>query len=176
MRISPKKRAANRRNALQSTGPKTARGRRMSALNATLHGLSVPLPAQINDPLRQDLADIIQHDGIDADTAHELAQKVIDYERNLVFLRHVFVNDMIVVGVEHNKDPGIRRWQEGLEEMLADIHAQHLKGMPWEAENMVRLTSQMSRLVAKTKKKKTINSRRYFKRSSNQLIKALRRL
>jgi len=36
---SPAQIAANRRNAQHSTGPKTARGKRMSASNALLHGL-----------------------------------------------------------------------------------------------------------------------------------------
>jgi len=37
--VSPKKRAANRRNALRSTGPRTPAGKRTVALNAVKHGL-----------------------------------------------------------------------------------------------------------------------------------------
>ena len=45
---SLRQRAANRRNALHSTGPKTTAGRRRVATNALSHGLSVPV-----DPLTQ---------------------------------------------------------------------------------------------------------------------------
>src|SRR5450759_3315949 len=38
-RVSPRKIAANRRNALKSTGPKTPRGKAFSRRNALTHGL-----------------------------------------------------------------------------------------------------------------------------------------
>ena len=177
MRVSLNKRSANRRNALRSTGPKTALGRKTSARNATRHGLSVPLPPHISDPLQQELTLLIQHDGIDADTSGDLAQKIIDYERNMSFLRHVFEDYMGVdQGSEKNKNIGIAKWQDELEIRLADIHAKHLRGMPWESENMERLTTQMNKIITKTKKDEVVRSQRYVKRASNQLIKALRRL
>ena len=37
---SPKQLAANRRNALRSTGPRTPQGKQASKFNATKHGLS----------------------------------------------------------------------------------------------------------------------------------------
>ena len=45
---SPGKRAANRANALASTGPRTVGGRARAAQNARRHGLSVPA---LSDPL-----------------------------------------------------------------------------------------------------------------------------
>lgn len=177
MQTSHSKRAANRLNALKSTGPRTAQGRKISAQNSTRHGLSVPLPPHIIDPLQQELTLLIQLDGIATDTARDLAQKIIDYERNLSFLREMFEYDMIVFqGVEKSKDLGILKWQKGFENKLTDIHANFLKGMPWELENVLRLPTQMNKIIAKTKKDGLVKSRRYFKRSSNQLIKALRRL
>ncbi|MCP4569404.1 MAG: hypothetical protein GY841_17655, partial [FCB group bacterium] len=38
MRVTEKKLAANRRNALKSTGPRTARGKQASRLNGLKHG------------------------------------------------------------------------------------------------------------------------------------------
>jgi len=177
MPASPRKRAANRRNALKSKGPTTEAGRRTSARNATRHGLSVPLPPSINDPLQQELAQLIELDGIAPDVASDLAQKIIDYERNLSFLRQVFINEMVVdQDVEEKEDLVARRWQEKLERKMADLHAKSLKGMPWEAKNMARVTTQVARIIAKEQKDELVNSQRYFKRASNQLIKALRRL
>jgi len=172
MPVSPRKRAANRRNAQKSKGPKTEAGRQTSAQNASRHGLSVPLAPAINDPLQQELAQLIELDGIAADVASDLAQKIIDYERNLSFLRQVFIDEMVVdQDVEEKEDLVARRWQEKLERKLADIHAKSL-----EAKNMARVTTQVAKLIAKEQKDELVNSQRYFKRASNQLIKALRRL
>lgn len=41
---SPRKSAANRRNARSSTGPRTAAGKAMASLNARKHGLNTPIP------------------------------------------------------------------------------------------------------------------------------------
>ena len=102
----------------------------------------MPLPPHINDPLQQELSQLIGRDGIDADIAHDLAQKIIDYERTMSFLRHVCENDM---GVDRRSEKyqtiGLGRWQDALESRLADIHVKVLTGMPWESENMERLTS-----------------------------------
>ena len=38
-RVTPKQRAANRRNAQKSTGPKTVNGRAVSKMNALKHGI-----------------------------------------------------------------------------------------------------------------------------------------
>ena len=177
MRVSTNKRSANKHNALNSTGPKTARGRKTSARNATRHGLSVPLPPYINDPLQQELAQLIQDDDIEADVARHLAQKIIDYERTLSFLRHVYEHDMGVdQGSEKIKTIGIEKWQDELEMRLADIHTKFLRWMPWEAENKARLTTHMNKIITKTKRDEVARSQRYVKRTSNQLIKVLRRL
>jgi hypothetical protein len=180
MQVSPKKRAANRRNALKSTGPKTGSGRRVSAQNAARHGLSVPLPHHINDPLQNELAQLIEHDGITTEVAQNLAQKIIDYERNLQFLREVFRNEIIDSQEDNpskqSKNLVARKGQEKLKNHLANIHNKWLKGMPWEESNMMRLTNQVDKIIIGAQKKERVNSLRYFKRSSNQLIKALRRL
>lgn len=43
MTTTPRQLAANRRNALLSTGPKTTTGKRSSSRNAHRHGLSIPV-------------------------------------------------------------------------------------------------------------------------------------
>lgn len=177
MPVSPKRRAANKRNALKSTGPKTVLGRKTSARNSIRHGLSVPLPPHINNPLQLELSQLIQHDDIPPETARDLAQKIIEYERNMSFLKLVFEEEMVAYpGYEEDKNLGIKKWQRDLEDRFTDIYEKHLKGMPWGAENIARLTKQMNQIVTKAKKDEFARSKRYFKRSSNQLIKALRRL
>ena len=48
---------ANRRNALRSTGPRTAEGKARSRRNAYKHGLSIPLDAA--DPEVEELVEVI---------------------------------------------------------------------------------------------------------------------
>ncbi len=45
--VSEKRLAANRRNALRSTGPRTSEGKARSRLNAIKHGLSASIPALV---------------------------------------------------------------------------------------------------------------------------------
>jgi hypothetical protein len=45
--VSPEKLAANRSNAQKSTGPQSEKGKRQSRLNATKHGLSIPIGSDV---------------------------------------------------------------------------------------------------------------------------------
>ena len=213
MRISLKKRAANRRNALQSTGPRTALGRRVSAQNATRHGLSVPLPPPLVDPVQQQLVQLIMTDGFDHDVAHNLAGKIIEYERNILYLQKIYHED-IIQGNDPSSERGAvileqKKRQAGLIDILTDIERQELEvkkqgleveqlGLEIEQldlevinpEKLQKQNQQMLRALHQTKSagKRMLRSeikhevsrigasQRYFKRASNQLIKALRRL
>lgn len=206
MSVSQKKRAANRRNALKSTGPKTVSGKRVSAQNATRHGLSVPLPPQLVEPVQQQLVELIVSDGFDHEIAHSLAEKIIDYERNLLYLQKIYHEDIALAN-----DPRSERGaavlekeerQKGLVDTLTDIeqqkHKVELLGLDIEQleleakkqeelhkqnQKLFRALNQLQRAgtrMIKSKNKDNIKrigtSERYFKRASNQLIKALRRL
>ena len=83
---SPKQRAANRANALKSTGPKSELGRRRAAVNATQHGLSLPIDTRI---FKKEIAAVIRliRDECDSDDqATELAKRIVDFERNEAYL------------------------------------------------------------------------------------------
>jgi hypothetical protein len=45
--------------------------------------------------LQQEIAQLIVRDGISPETAHDLAQKIIDYERNMLILRKTFASDEV---------------------------------------------------------------------------------
>jgi hypothetical protein len=64
--ISEKQLAANRRNALRSTGPRTGEGKKASALNARRHNLTGQVTAMTD-------ADRIMHDAFSASIVESLA-------------------------------------------------------------------------------------------------------
>ena len=73
---------ANRRNALKSTGPRSDLGKKRASVNARCHGLSVPLPPAVLAPLQNQVADLMAADGIEREAALDLAEKIIEWERN----------------------------------------------------------------------------------------------
>lgn len=83
---SPKQRAANRANALKSTGPKSELGRRKAAVNATQHGLSLPIDTRIYKKEIAAVSKLIRDECESDDQATELAKRIIDFERNEAYL------------------------------------------------------------------------------------------
>jgi hypothetical protein len=83
---SPKQRAANRANALKSTGPKSELGKRIAAVNATQHGLSLPIDKRIFKKEIAAVTRLIRDECESDDQATELAMRIIDFERNEAFL------------------------------------------------------------------------------------------
>ena len=83
---SPKQKAANRLNAIKSTGPRTQEGTRKASLTAVKHRLSLPV-SELN--FSQEIADVaalVRDECISDHQAKELAKRIIDYERNEQFL------------------------------------------------------------------------------------------
>ncbi len=84
--VSPKQRAANRANAMRSTGPRSEEGKFHAKLNATKHGLSLPVDERVFADLIQEISKLIRDDCETDSQAHELAKRIIDFERNEKFL------------------------------------------------------------------------------------------
>ena len=59
--LSPRKSAANRRNAQQSTGPRTAAGKAAASLNAVKHGLNTPVPVYMVRACEGQYGDLLNH-------------------------------------------------------------------------------------------------------------------
>ena len=83
---TPKQRAANRANALKSTGPKSERGKRRVAVNATQHGLSLPIDASIYQREISAVSLLIRDECESDAQACELAKRIIDFERIEAYL------------------------------------------------------------------------------------------
>ena len=84
--VSPKQRAASRANSLRSTGPRSSRGKSQAKLNATKHGLSLPVDERVFAELIQEISKLIRNDCESDSQAYELAKRIIDFERNEIFL------------------------------------------------------------------------------------------
>ena len=83
---SPKQKAANRLNAIKSTGPRTAEGARQASLNAVKHRLSLPVSEQLYGKEIAAVAALVRDECTSDRQAKEFAKRIIDYERNEQFL------------------------------------------------------------------------------------------
>ncbi len=83
---SPRQRAANKANALKSTGPRSDQGKVRSRVNATKHALSLPVDETVFSDEIKSVTALIRGDCHSDFQAHEMAKRIIDYERNEAFL------------------------------------------------------------------------------------------
>lgn len=80
--VSAKQRAANRANALKSSGPRSEEGKFRAKLNASKHGLSLPVDERVFADQIKGIAQLIRDDCDTEAQAMELAKRIIDFERN----------------------------------------------------------------------------------------------
>ena len=113
---SLKKRQANRRNALRSTGPKSAEGRKRSSNNSLDHGLSVPVVFDFNDPLVESIIQLVAQEGLDHHTAKDLALKIVEYERNLAYQLELFEQQSFIAN--HMQPPSPAEEEQGVRAMF----------------------------------------------------------
>ena len=83
---SPKQKAANRLNAIKSTGPRTTEGIRSASLNALKDRLSLPVSEHLYGKEIAAVATLVRDECTSDHQAKELAKRIIDYERNERFL------------------------------------------------------------------------------------------
>lgn len=97
----PSKRVlANRRNARQSTGPRTPGGKARSAQNARKHGLAAPLPAEIQAVAQEIAPSIVgaqassqQYDAAVAFTQSRLNVERVRFVEASIMRRHADAGD-----------------------------------------------------------------------------------
>jgi len=198
---SPEKRAANRRNALKSTGPRTELGKKLAAQNSTRHGLSVP-PGPGAAPLINELTAVLEGEGISQAQAKDLALKIMEYERNLsheldqLRVKPVDTSKQKRTQLEQDEsddeaeeglrllDPIARKYFPEFEPMMEDylLDSQFRRVKPSskdlrEIQQMAARAHRLSwRLENQQVKERLIGQGRYMKRATNQLIKAIKAL
>ena len=179
MTSSPRRRRANRANALRSTGPRSAAGKRTASLNSTRHGLSTPTDPNALCPTASGVAALIALDGIEPVKARELAALIIDFERSLALHRALLVPDP-------EPAPDMERMRRELPEldMLQDALDWQLHTAGRVPKRRIKgLVTLAARLQASWLKRQPrapvadpLAYARYLRRATNQLTKALRAL
>ena len=180
---SPRQRAANRRNALRSTGPKTTAGRRRVAANALSHGLSVPVDPLTQRELVDPILDKLTSEDLPEPVRLDLATKIAEFERNIAHQRERFADSM------SGQEPAPRDVL-GIDEVFIE----DILDLKLEAEQDAFGGSEQAEFLREAKAalkslrswgdrqaKRALNdelrsTERYYRRAANQLIKTLRAL
>lgn len=189
---SPRRISANRKNAVHSTGPKTAAGKRAVAGNALRHGLSVPASLEGSAPWVQEIEALLQQEITDQEQCHSIALCISQLERTLAAQQAVAIRQ--ARGEQGYRDPqameAIRH--EVLEASIIESIAteelkalKHKRGRSWafkreEAKTYQgagRLLGQIAKARAQTLDRQALADawalRRYYKRATNQLRRAI---
>lgn len=179
---SQKQRAANRRNALHSTGPKSDEGRRRSAVNALRHGLSMPIESTPWHSMVPNVSDLLQKDGFSAEDARNLASLIMDYERNVANQRDLLIADQSMMPKEASLPEAALR-DLAVAAKIGELRKQkvtHLMGMDAplarEMQEFLEKTAARQAKVAQRDEVTVLkNADRYLRRAANQLIRELKR-
>ena len=80
MTINPRRSLANQSNALKSTGPRSAAGKRASSQNSRKHGLNSAPDFESSIEYRA-LVDLIAEEGFSAFACADIASSLLNYRR-----------------------------------------------------------------------------------------------
>jgi len=177
MTTTLRKRQANRINALRSTGPRSVAGKRVAAANARLHGLSVPIDANVYARQIDSIVSLLASEWLPVDQAKDLALRILDYERNLQQERESFAQNFLGVAAEPTVDEDAQRL-ELYDQYFSLPEFASERGLDAEERAEQRAFRVFARFVQRglrrQAKDNALSAIRYQKRSSNQLIKALK--
>ena len=184
---SPKQRAANRANALKSTGPKSELGRRRAAVNATQHGLSLPIDTRIYKKEIAAVTRLIRDECESDDQATELAKRIIDFERNEAYLMKLgdeFPMEELkawtissprmrlnhLIQTHRNKERASITFTTPNKKPKGKERTDEIKFI----EDFIKLQNKVLIGKVRSNERKLDSSARYQKRAINQLVKGVR--
>lgn len=180
---SLKQRAANRRNAQRSTGPKSGSGRRRSAVNAVKHGLTSPIASTTWGQKVPELELLLRSEGFGVAESRELARRLVEFERNVDYQRQRFLEGIPgeprkqIIPDAAKKDIEVA----GQIALLGGVRQTHRISMdPPLARDIQKYLEQSANRQIKKANRDTAqelkNADRYLRRAANQLIKHLKSL
>lgn len=181
---SLKQRAANRRNALRSTGPRTKDGQRRVSMNALKHGLTAPIEATPWVSAVSDVKALLEADGLAAEARHELARRIVEYERNVAFQRQVLLGEAINPAPPDGNSAELQADLQEIEDLIefawVENRAAILRFAQSQARKFVKLHEKIAakrhRAATRESKDALKSADRYHRRAANQLIKQLKSL
>lgn len=183
-----KQRAASQRNGRLSRGPKTDAGKRAASLNAIRHDLSARPDLNALNPHLDEIEQLILAEVPDTPTAKAIAGKILDYERTEAHQIQVAAReaagkdghlDAEVLEKQKVESMATAMWQG---QMIRDLEQ---KGLSKHKKNELRvyrdalgflnkMSVQREQTIVTYALQEAVSLRRYFKRASNQLIKAIK--
>lgn len=180
---SLKQRAANRRNAQRSTGPKSGSGRERSAVNAVKHGLTSSIESTAWGQKVPELELLLRSEGLGVAETCELARRLIEFERNADYQRQRFLEGISgeprkqIITDEAKKDIEVA----GQIAILRESKQTHLLGMDRPlAREMQKFFEQVANRQIKQANRdaehELKNADRYLRRAANQFVKHLKSL
>lgn len=186
--VTSKQRAANQQNARHSTGPKSEAGKRAASLNAIRHGLTSQTAINSLNPNLAALIHLIRDEVGDELLAQTIAAKVLDYERTEAYQLDVAAREIAGKDGYVNEDALAKARNEGRATALWSGQvdgqlAQKGLGKNWKNELKVykeslefltKMSLRKERVLVAEGQEAFDRLRRYFKRASNQLIKAVK--
>lgn len=184
---SPKQRAANRANALKSTGPKSELGRRRAAVNSTQHGLSLPIDTRIFKKEIAAVTRLIRDECESDDQAAELAKRIIDFERNEAYVMELGnenpMNELKawtissprmllnhLIQTHRNKERASITFTTPNKKPKGKERTEEIKFI----EDFIKLQDKVLISKVRSNERKLDSSVRYQKRAINQLVKGVR--
>lgn len=181
---SLKQRAANRRNALLSTGPRTKDGQRRVSMNALKHGLTAPIEATPWASAVSDVEALLAADGLAAVACHELARRIVEYERNVAFQRQVFLGQAINLAPPDANSAALQADLQEIDDLIEfsglEDDPETLRFAQSQARKFVklheRIAAKQRRAAAREAAEALKSADRYHRRAANQLIKQLKSL
>jgi hypothetical protein len=188
---TPKQRVANRANSLKSTGPRSELGKFRAKLNATKHGLSLPLDERAFADQIKTIAQLIRDDCDTDAQAAELAKRIIDFERNEAFLQDfnqkAIYDEITDWGIDSDRITLTQLAQARRNGLAATMtftlpqkdHSVKLKGKDRVEEiKFIEgfLKFEERGILAKVREAKNshLSAQRYQKRAINQLVKGIK--
>jgi hypothetical protein len=188
---SAKQRAANRANALKSTGPKSEEGKARASLNATKHRLSLSVDERLFASEIKQMSALVRGECTSDVQAVEIAKRIIDFERNEAFLqvprveaarkefnqwaRSSYRMALIQLGQAHrNKQPVSITFTTNLKTTPARLKGKDRAKEMKFVEGAVKLFDRSALSKMRQAKDKEVSALRYQRRAINQLVKGIR--
>lgn len=189
--VSAKQRAANRANSLKSSGPRSEEGKFRAKLNASKHGLSLPVDERVFADQIKSIAELIKDDCDTDAQAAELAKRIIDFERNEVFLQDfnekAIYDEVTEWGIDPDRIALTQLAQARRNGLAATMtftlpqkdHPVKLKGKDRVEEikfiqGFLKLQERGILVKVREAKNSRLSAQRYQKRAINQLVKGIK--